>query len=66
MANPLQSATRNSNVRLVRVRGSFCRTGCGMIRSTMRSTICVGVPVGAGMASPATAGVSPFLAVDSG
>ena len=38
VTKPLQSATRNSNVRDARVRGSFSRTGSWTIFSTMRST----------------------------
>ena len=64
VAKPLQSATRNSKVRLVRVRGSFWRTGCGMIRSTMRSTISAGVLADGPSCSGAA--LSPFFWVDSG
>ena len=44
VTKPLQSASRNSNVRDVRLRGSFSRTGSFTVttRSTMRSTTSVG------------------------
>ena len=60
MTKPLQSATRNSNVCDVRLRGSFSRTGTLMIFSTT----CGRLP-----RAPATLAATPrvsFLAVDSG
>ena len=57
VAKPLQSATRNSNVRPRRLRGSFWRSGRWTIFSTVLSTI---------FSTTATASPSPFLAVDRG
>ena len=59
VAKPLQSATRNSNVRPRRLRGSFWRNGRWTTFSTTFSTIVVAAAV-------ASASPSPFFAVDSG
>ena len=61
VTKPLQSATRNSNVRLARCRGSFWRTGWWTIfsTSTMRSMISVAAPT-TGSAAPS------FFAMASG
>ena len=62
VAKPLQSATRNSNVRPRRLRGSFWRTGRLTTRSTTRSTICGASATAASWA----AGSAAFFIVDSG
>jgi hypothetical protein len=56
VAKPLQSATRNSNVRPRRLRGSFWRTGRWTIFSTIFSTTFVA----------SSAVESDFFAVESG
>ncbi len=69
LTKPLQSATRNSNVRLVRDRGSFSRTGTLTIFSTMRSTTSVTTagPAAAAAAAASSASSTPsFLAMARG
>ena len=61
VAKPLQSATRNSKVRELRVRGSFWRTGWCTTFSTMRSMTWLALAA-AGVLSSAPS----FLAVLSG